>query len=133
MLDLTEGAIDDAIDELEDAQVFEPWGVEDWRFRHELLREVAAEFAPPSVACGLHARVADVMVERGGDDADWPLVGAHYEQGERFAEAMTAYRTAAPEHVGAAHSPRPGLISPRRSTSCTAYLPVMGVIDWNAV
>ena len=95
VLDLAEAAIDDAIDELEDAQVFEPWGVDGWRFRHELLREVAAEFAPPSVARGLHARVADAMVERGGDEADWPLVGAHYEQGERFADAVSAYRTAA--------------------------------------
>jgi class 3 adenylate cyclase len=95
VLDLTEAAIDDAIDELEDAQVFEPWGIDGWRFRHELLREVAAEFAPPSVARGLHARVADAMVERGGDEADWPLVGAHYEQGERFTDAVSAYRTAA--------------------------------------
>ena len=95
VLDLTEAAIDDAIDELEDAQVFEPWGVDGWRFRHELLREVAAEFAPPSVARGLHARVADAMVEQGGDEADWPLVGAHYEQSERFADAVSAYRTAA--------------------------------------
>ena len=94
VLDLTEADIDDAIDELEDAQVFEPWGVDGWRFRHELLREVAAEFAPPSVARSLHARVADAMVERGGDEADWPLVGAHYEQGERFADAVSAYRTA---------------------------------------
>jgi class 3 adenylate cyclase len=95
VLDLTEDAIDDAIDELEDAQVFEPWGVDGWRFRHELLREVAAEFAPPSVARALHARVADAMVGRGGDEADWPLVGAHYEHGERFADAVSAYRTAA--------------------------------------
>ena len=94
VLDLTEVDIDDAIDELEDAQVFEPWGVDGWRFRHELLREVAAEFAPPSVARSLHARVADAMVERGGDEADWPLVGAHYQQGERFADAVSAYRTA---------------------------------------
>ena len=95
MLDLTEADIDDAIDELEDAQVFEPWGVDGWRFRHELLREVAAEFAPPSVARGLHAQVADAMVERGGEEADWPLVGAHYTQGGRFADAVSAYRTAA--------------------------------------
>ena len=61
----------------------------------ELLREVAAEFAPPSVARGLHARVADATVERGGDEADWPLVAAHYEQGERPAAAVSAYRTAA--------------------------------------
>ena len=95
VLHLTEADVDDAIDELEGAQVFEPWGVDGWRFRHELLREVAAEFAPPSVARSLHAGVADAMVERGGDEADWPLVGAHYEQGARFADAVSAYRTAA--------------------------------------
>jgi len=95
VLDLTEADVDDAIDELEDAQVFEPWGVDGWRFRHELLREVAAEFAPPSVARGLHAQVADAMVARDGDETDWPLVAAHYEQGERFADAVSAYRTAA--------------------------------------
>ena len=95
VLDLTEAEIDDAIDELEEAQVFEPWDVDGWRFRHELLREVAAEFAPPSVARNLHAQVADAMVGRGGEEADWPLVGAHYERGERFADAVSAYRTAA--------------------------------------
>jgi predicted ATPase len=35
--------VDDVIDELEDAVVLEPFGVDRWRFRHELLREVAAE------------------------------------------------------------------------------------------
>ena len=94
VLDLTEAAIDDAIDELEDAQVFEPWGVDGWRFRHELLREVAAEFAPPSVARGLHARVADAMVERGGEEADWPLVGAHYEHADRSMDAVAAFEHA---------------------------------------
>ena len=95
VLDLTEADIDDAIDELEDAQVFESWDVDGWRFRHELLREVAAEFAPPSVARGLHAQVADAMVARGGEEADWPVIGAHYERGERFTDAVSAYRTAA--------------------------------------
>ena len=45
---LDEDEIDDVIDELEDALVLEPWGADGWRFRHELLREVAAELAPPS-------------------------------------------------------------------------------------
>ena len=64
---LDEAAIDAVIDELETALVFEQWGVDGWRFRHELLREVAVELAPPSVQLGLHARVADALVGARGD------------------------------------------------------------------
>ena len=42
--------------------MLEPWGTDGWRFRHELLRELAAELAPPSVRRGLHAKVADALV-----------------------------------------------------------------------
>ena len=42
--------LDDAIDELEDARVLEPCGAERWRFRHELLREVASELSAPQRA-----------------------------------------------------------------------------------
>ena len=38
--------------------------------RHELLREVAAELAPPSVARGRHAKVADSLVHGVGGDPD---------------------------------------------------------------
>jgi class 3 adenylate cyclase/tetratricopeptide (TPR) repeat protein len=88
---LDEADFDDVIDELEDALVLEPWGTDGWRFRHELLREVAAELAPPSVRRGLHARVADALV---GADPDWGLVAAHYEHAERFDEAASAYQQA---------------------------------------
>ena len=66
VVDLSDDEVDDVIDELEDALVLEPWGTDGWRFRHELLREVAAELAPPSVRRGLHAKVADALVERRG-------------------------------------------------------------------
>ena len=56
VVDLSNDEVDDVIDELEDALVLEPWGTDGWRFRHELLREVAAELAPPSVRRGLHAQ-----------------------------------------------------------------------------
>ena len=62
MVDLSDDEVDDVIDELEDALVLEPWGTDTWRFRHELLREVAAELAPPSVRRGLHAKVADALI-----------------------------------------------------------------------
>ena len=68
VVDLSEDEIDDVLDELEDALVLEPWGTDGWRFRHELLREVAAEVAPPSVGRGLHAKVADALV--GGEVAE---------------------------------------------------------------
>ena len=42
---LSEDEVDDIIDELEDALVLEPWGPDGWRFRPELLREVACELA----------------------------------------------------------------------------------------
>jgi class 3 adenylate cyclase/tetratricopeptide (TPR) repeat protein len=92
VVDLGEGEVDDVIDELKDALVLEPWGSDGWRFRHELLREVAAELAPPTVRKGLHAKVADVLVAAG--ESDWQLTAAHYEQADRFEEAAEAYRHA---------------------------------------
>ena len=94
MVDLSDDEVDDVIDELEDALVLEPWGTDGWRFRHELLREVAAELAPPSVRRGLHAKVADALVGGVGSDPDWGLVAGHNEQAERFDEAASAYQQA---------------------------------------
>jgi class 3 adenylate cyclase len=95
VVDLNQDEIDDVVDELEDALVLEPWGIDGLRFRHELLREVAAELAPPSVARGLHAKVADALVGGvGGGDPDWRLVAGHYEQAQRFDQAASAYRQA---------------------------------------
>ncbi|MHA0289443.1 serine/threonine-protein kinase [Mycobacterium sp. C3-094] len=91
---LSEDKVDDVIDELEDAKVFEPHGPDVWKFRHELLREVAAELAPPSVRRALHGRTADVLVAGAAGEPDWRLVAAHYEQAERHADAAGAYREA---------------------------------------
>jgi tetratricopeptide (TPR) repeat protein len=94
VVDLREDEVDGVIDELEDALVLEPWGSDGWRFRHELLREVAAELAPPSVRRGLHARTADALVGGAGAEPDWRLVAGHYEAAERFDEAAAAYQQA---------------------------------------
>ena len=64
-----------------------------------MLREVAAELAPPSVRRGLHARVADALVGVGGE-RDWQLVAAHYERAERFDEAASAYQQASTDARG---------------------------------
>jgi class 3 adenylate cyclase len=95
VVDLSDDEVNDVIVELEDALVLEPWGTGTWRFRHELLREVAAELAPPSVRRGLHAKVADALIgDVAGAEPDWQLVAGHYEHAERFNEAATAYERA---------------------------------------
>jgi class 3 adenylate cyclase len=94
VVDLTDDDVDDVIDELEDALVLEPWGPGTWRFRHELLREVAAELAPPSVRRGLHAKVADALSVGAGGEPEWGLVAGHYERAHRFDQAAAAYQHA---------------------------------------
>ena len=103
VVDLSDNAVDDVIDELEDALVLEPWGIHSWRFRHELLREVAAELAPPSVRRGLHAKIAEALISDAGGEPDWRLVAAHYEQAEEHGEAVSAYQRASTDarHRGA--------------------------------
>ncbi|WP_253843257.1 ATP-binding protein [Mycobacterium colombiense] len=103
VVDLDEQEIDEVIDRLMDAGVFERTGNDGCRFRHELLREVADELAPPSVRRTLHAKVADALVNTMTGDPDWPLVASHYEQGARHADAASAYQraTAAARRRGA--------------------------------
>ena len=102
VLDANGSDLDEAIRDLETALVFEPTGIDSWRFRHELLREVAYELPPPSVRRILHRRVADALV---GDsnDPDWRLVAVHYEYAEHFDEAANAHQKAAGDarHRGA--------------------------------
>jgi class 3 adenylate cyclase/tetratricopeptide (TPR) repeat protein len=97
VVDLSDDAVEEVIDELEDALVLERWGSDGWRFRHELLREVAAELAPPSVRRGLHAKVADGLIGGAGGEADWRLVAGHYEHAQRFDAAASAYQRASTE------------------------------------
>ncbi|MGA5545605.1 ATP-binding protein [Mycobacterium sp. NPDC051198] len=86
---------DTVVAELIEAQVFEIEGAERWRFRHELLREVAAELAPPSLQHQLHARVARELVdEAAGVEPDWRSVARHYESAHLFDEAVAAYQKA---------------------------------------
>jgi class 3 adenylate cyclase/tetratricopeptide (TPR) repeat protein len=94
VVDLSDDEVDHVIAELEDALVLEPCGTGNWRFRHELLREVAAELAPPSVQRGLHAKVADVLSRGAGGEPDWGLIAGHYERAHRFDQAAAAYQQA---------------------------------------
>ena len=41
---------------------------------------------------------SDAIVEREGDAADWSLVAAHYEDAQRFDDAVLAYERAAAQN-----------------------------------
>jgi hypothetical protein len=94
VLDLPEGEVDAVIDELVSARVLESLSQESFRFRHELLREVAEELSPPTLRRSLHSRIADGLASTQGNP-DWPLIARHYERAERFSEAASAYAAAA--------------------------------------
>jgi hypothetical protein len=92
VVDLGEHDVDHAIQQLVHNRVLQPLDQDCWRFRHELLREVAAELSPPTLRRTLHSRVADALaVATTKGNPDWPLIARHYERAERYAEAASAY------------------------------------------
>lgn len=103
VVDLDQTQVDEVIGQLIEARVLEPTGRDTWRFRHELLREVVDELAPPSVRRRIHARVADAMVQGVTADPDWLLVASHYQEAAQHADAAAAYQraTAAARRRGA--------------------------------
>lgn len=94
VLGLEAGHLNQVIKELEDARIFELSGTEGWGFRHELLRQVAAELAPPSVRRDLHAKAADALIGGAAGEPDWPVVATHYEHAARHGDAASAYQRA---------------------------------------
>jgi class 3 adenylate cyclase/tetratricopeptide (TPR) repeat protein len=95
VVDVDKHEIDELLDELTRARVFEPTDAGSWRFHHELMREVAAEVSPPTVRRRLHSRIADALVAASADaNPEWSLVARHYEHAERFDEAAKAHQAA---------------------------------------
>jgi class 3 adenylate cyclase len=94
VLDLTAEEVATATTALENARVLEPVSPHAWRFRHELLREVAAELPPPSQRRALHGRIADAIRATSGDQPDWRELALHYSHAERFDEAAMACQKA---------------------------------------
>ncbi|MEH3136568.1 MAG: AAA family ATPase [Mycolicibacterium neoaurum] len=123
VVELDRRAIEDILDELTRTRVMKPFGNGGWRFRHELLREVAAELLPPSARKRLHTRIGTALVSSAADGTpEWPLVAHHYEQGEQFDEAADSYEKAAADarRRGALNEAR-SLLS--RALDSTAKLP----------
>ena len=87
--------VDGVVTELVRARVLERSGTDVWRFRHELLREVAAELAPPSLRRTLHARAANALVDAAAAvEPDWRVVATHFEQAQQYDDAVEAYQKA---------------------------------------
>jgi class 3 adenylate cyclase/tetratricopeptide (TPR) repeat protein len=94
-VEIGEPDLDRAIAELCAGRVLEPVGEGNWRFRHELLRDIAAELSPPSLRRRMHSRIADAMVSFTAEmNSDWRLIASHYVRAERYDAASTAYRKA---------------------------------------
>jgi class 3 adenylate cyclase/tetratricopeptide (TPR) repeat protein len=87
--------VDGVVTELVRARVLERRRTHSWRFRHELLREVAAELAPPSLRCDLHARTAHALVNAAAAvEPDWRVIAGHFEHAQQHDEAVAAYQKA---------------------------------------
>ena len=103
VLAISDDEVDRQLEELRQALVLEPDSDHDWRFRHELLRDLAAELAPPRVRRMLHSRIADALKSDAAQgDQDWPLIALHFERAGRVEEAASAYQqaSAAARHRG---------------------------------
>ena len=98
VLDLPPSELDTALQTLCAQGVLESRdGQGQYRFRHELLREVAYELQPPSRCRYVHSRLADALTSAaiGADVVDWGVVASHYERAGRDAEAPVARERAA--------------------------------------
>lgn len=94
-MSLDAGELESTLLALVDARVLErvEAGSERYRFRHELLREVAYELQPPSWRRKVHNRLCDLLAR--GEPSDWLVLASHYERAERNFEAATAYQQTA--------------------------------------
>ena len=86
--------LDSSLRTLVDAEILEPIGSR-YRFRHELLREVAYELQPPSWRRKVHDRLCDLLVR--DEPSDWHVLATHFERADRLSEAATAYQHTAEE------------------------------------
>ena len=93
--EIDEQSVEQVIGELVKGRVFIPLDEKSFRFRHELLRELAAELPPPTLQRRLHNRIADALASPDApSNPDWPLIATHYREAQRFDDAVSAYQRA---------------------------------------
>ena len=92
---LPDEELESTLQTLLDAQILEPVAgrPDRYKFRHELLREVAYELQPPSWRRKVHSRLCDLLTRE--EPGDWLVVASHFERAERYEEAAHAYRQTA--------------------------------------
>jgi class 3 adenylate cyclase len=90
---VAEPELDAALGALVDTGVLEPVNGVSYRFRHELLREVAYELQPPSWRRRAHDRLCDLLVRDGTSDSH--VLASHFERAERYVEAAAAHQETA--------------------------------------
>jgi class 3 adenylate cyclase/tetratricopeptide (TPR) repeat protein len=98
VLGMTEDEIARSLESLCEQGVLEASveGGKPFRFRHELLREVAYELQPPSQRRFVHGRFADVLTSASdGEVIDWGDAASHFEKAGRVPAAVSSYESAA--------------------------------------
>ena len=95
--EVDEQGVDQVIEELVKGRVFIALDEKSFRFRHELLRELASELPPPTLRRRLHSRIADALASpHAPRNPDWPLIASHFHEAERYRRR----RRRLPEGVG---------------------------------
>ncbi|MEY2469656.1 MAG: hypothetical protein QOF21_2354, partial [Actinomycetota bacterium] len=96
--ELSGADLDQALSSLSDGLILEPVDAagDRYRFRHELLREVAYDLQPPTRRRVLHGRIGDALVAAATDDdaVEWRRVAVHYAAAVRVDDAVDAYEKA---------------------------------------
>jgi class 3 adenylate cyclase len=67
-----------------------------YRFRHELLRQVAYDLLPNSARRRVHSRIANALRRRAAEGvADWPVLASHFERAGQVSETIASWAHAA--------------------------------------
>jgi class 3 adenylate cyclase/tetratricopeptide (TPR) repeat protein len=66
-----------------------------YRFRHELLRELAYELQPPSRRRSVHSRLGDHLRGDRDEPGDWHVLASHFVRAGRHMDAAAAFQNTA--------------------------------------
>jgi class 3 adenylate cyclase len=89
--------LDHTLESLRAGSILERLGDEPgrYRFRHELVRQVAYEAQPPSARRDVHRLIADALTSSGTDATDWVVLAHHQEHADRQRAASDSHARAA--------------------------------------
>ncbi len=119
----------DELDEAVQAHVLEERaGEAQFRFSHELIRQVLYEEVPPGVRIRLHAMAVSVLAARYGTDEDQHASELAYHAGKARAllgpETLARYSRLAGEHALATHAYDEAAFHLEQAIACREHLPL---------